>query len=276
MSNYIQVGGKSIGNYIKVYPSIDLDAQAFLTASGITDSTITIAIDTLVKDLKTASIWTKIKTIYPFVGGSASTHKWNLKDPRDLDIAFRLSFYGGWVHSSNGALPNGINAYADTHLNTLTHLTITSANLSSYIRTNINTGSPYDMGNSSNIGGTADPTLLISRYLNNYAYISIADNSISARITSNNSIGLWSGGTNGSSLQKIFKNGSVVASGTQGSGNLANNNLYLSANNGGGTAVFFSNKELAYSSISSGLSDTEQSNLYLAVQKFQTTLNRQL
>ena len=69
---------------------VDADAQAFITAAGITDSTQQSAIDTLVKQLKGYGIWSKMKAVYPFVGGTATTHKYNLKDPRDLNAAFRL------------------------------------------------------------------------------------------------------------------------------------------------------------------------------------------
>jgi hypothetical protein len=95
--------------------SNDADAQAFITAAGITDGTQQSAVNQLVLDLKSANIWTKIKAIYPIVGGSASTHKWNLKDPRDLDAAFRLNFSLGWTHASTGITP--INAFANTFLN---------------------------------------------------------------------------------------------------------------------------------------------------------------
>ena len=75
-------------------PTTDPDAQAFITAAAITDPTQQAAINTLVVDLKGYSIWTKMKALYPFVGGTASAHKFNLKDPRDLDSAFRLVFSG--------------------------------------------------------------------------------------------------------------------------------------------------------------------------------------
>ncbi len=68
----------------------DADAQAFITATAITDLTQQTAINTLVTQLKTYGIWTKMKALYPFVGGTATAHKFNLKDPRDLDAAFRL------------------------------------------------------------------------------------------------------------------------------------------------------------------------------------------
>jgi hypothetical protein len=137
------------------FVSLDSDAQAFLTAAGITDPIISGAIDTLVVDLKAANIWSKMKAIYPMVGGSSSTHKWNLKDPRDLDAAFRLAFYGGWTHNSNGATPNGVNGYADTKINSNLELTLINMHFASalYSRTNNtdNSGNPYDIGNSDNI-----------------------------------------------------------------------------------------------------------------------------
>ena len=102
--------------------AFDPDAQAFFTASGLTGATNLNAVNQLVLDLKAASIWTKMKAIYPMVGGTAALHKWNLKDPQDLDAAYRLVFNGGWTHSSTGALPNGTNGYANTFLNANTDL----------------------------------------------------------------------------------------------------------------------------------------------------------
>ena len=103
-------------------PALDPDAVAFLSAAGITDPTIESAVNTLVVDLKGYSIWTKMQAIYPFVGGTATTHKWNLINPLDTNAAFRLVFNGGWIHSINGALPNGTNGYANTFLNASSNL----------------------------------------------------------------------------------------------------------------------------------------------------------
>jgi hypothetical protein len=98
------------------YGCTDADALAFLAAAGITDVTITSAICTLVTTMKADGTWAKCNAIYPMVGGTATTHKFNLKNPLDTNAAFRLTFTGGWTHSANGALPNGTNAYADTFL----------------------------------------------------------------------------------------------------------------------------------------------------------------
>ena len=53
--------------------TIDQDVTNFILASGISDSVQTSAIETLVSDLKSYGLWTKMKAIYPFVGGSAAS-----------------------------------------------------------------------------------------------------------------------------------------------------------------------------------------------------------
>ena len=69
----------------------------------------------------------QLDAVYPFLGGTSSSCKWNLKDPRNLDAAFRLTFSGGWTFSSTGALPNGVNAYANTYWNSVANAGTTNA-----------------------------------------------------------------------------------------------------------------------------------------------------
>lgn len=109
------LGKTSIVLSTPVVSCSDPDSTAFLTAAGITDPVISNAICNLVVGLKADGLWTQIDAIYPFVGGTAFTHKWNLKDPRDLNVAYRLSFFGGWRHDSRGIQGNGTNTYADTY-----------------------------------------------------------------------------------------------------------------------------------------------------------------
>jgi hypothetical protein len=131
-------------NVLRKVSGLDSDASAFITAAGLTDPTQKSAINTLVKDMKAAGLWTKMKAVYPMVGGTATSMKFNLKDPRDLDAAFRLTWSGGWTYSATGATPNGTNAFADTKLND-SILTPNSSHLSFYSRTNINQAA-YDIG----------------------------------------------------------------------------------------------------------------------------------
>src|ERR1035437_5830016 len=82
----------------------DVDAQRFIDSSGITDNTQKSAINNFVKQLKDSSLWTKFVAVYPMVGGTATTTKWNLKDPRNLDAAYRLTFNGAPVYAGTGVL----------------------------------------------------------------------------------------------------------------------------------------------------------------------------
>jgi PKD repeat protein len=279
LAGKIGAGNVNIKNsYIEIMP--DADAQAFLTATGITDGTIVNAINELVGSLKNFSLWTKIKAIYPMVGGSATTHKFNLKDPRDLNAAFRLAFNGGWTHSANGALPNGSNAFADTFFVADNELTYGSASLSFYSKTN-------SIGNFSDIGsyGTA---------LNNFkSYVIQCRNTgdvARSGIYDGSSLNDWATLSNTSSLgyyianRQTTTNNKILKNGTSGSVNAINVNYSLlsntfsnyigAANNNG--AIQYSNRQCAFATLGNGLTDTEASNLTNIVQTFQTTLGRQV
>jgi hypothetical protein len=247
---------------------LDPDAVAFLAAAGITDATITLAINTLVLDLKGFGLWTKMKAIYPFVGGTATTHKFNLKNPADTNAAFRLSFVGGWTHSANGALPNGTNAYADTFLNGLSILTNASNHLSFYSRTST-VGVGIEIG-CSNIGSN----FFQVRPAVNY----VAGGVVILSFTSTaNAQGFWLGSKENAASRRAYKNGVVEALSTANDTTPYENlNIFIGARNDNGLPVFYSNKECALASIGDGLTTTEAANYYTAVQSFQTTLARQV
>lgn len=63
--------------------------------------------------MKANGWWNLCDIIYPIVGGTQTAHKWNLKDPQDLNASFRLAFTGGWTHNANGMDGNG-SGWADT------------------------------------------------------------------------------------------------------------------------------------------------------------------
>lgn len=158
---------------------LDPDALAFLTAAGITDSTITTAINTLVVELKGYGIWSKIIAFYPFVGGTASAHKFNLINPQDLNAAHRLVFNGGITHNASGITGNATNAYYDLFMNPSTNgMSLTTGGCAFvYNGNNTNTGidiigfqgvvnyglqlTTRDIGNSS-ARGLSNPILTIA------------------------------------------------------------------------------------------------------------------
>ena len=205
----------------------------------------------------------------------SSQFKYNLKDPRDLDAAFRLVFNGGWTHSSTGATPNGTNGYADTKFNTNTNQTVNNYCQSIYLRTSsMGSGFISDMGNyrSQFLPITNIESNATIRY--QYCWDFTAGNG-SASITTTDSSGLWGiSRTATNSWVSFERNTAVSKTTTTTQSTIPNNNVYLGATNGNGTASAFSFRQIAFSHLSDGLSSSEFNNFYTAVQAFQTTLNR--
>jgi hypothetical protein len=231
-----------------------------------------------VLELKNAGIWSKMKAIYPFVGGTAATHKWNLKDPRDADAAFRLTFSGGWTHSSTGALPNGTNAYADTFLRIADNYSTRFMSISYYARTD------------SNITYTSNGLMGAFKNSNMFAYLLPGEtllhynlnSSTVATAFSTNEKGHWIGSRESNTSLKVYKNATThaTATGDASTSNLTgfSSKIFLGAlSNSSDTAAYaFTDCGCAFATIGDGLTDAEATNLYTIVQKYQTTLGRQV
>jgi hypothetical protein len=250
--------------------SYDADAQTFFTAAGITDTTQKNAVNQLVLDLKSYNIWTKIKAAYPMVGGTSTTHKYNLKDPQDTNGAFRLSFSTGWTHSSTGATPNGSSAFANTFLST-SAIGLNSGHLSYYSRTN-NTTVSCELG-----GGNPSP--------DSYTLLELRNSSALGAFRYNNTVpqnqvaiadtrGFFIGTRTASNVIKLFRNDTNIINGSATSNATSIYSQYIGAYNGSNTAFLYSNRQCAFASIGNGLTDSEAANFNIAVTTFQTTLAR--
>jgi hypothetical protein len=258
------------------------DAWAFLDAAAITSSREPRAVIELVRGLKNAQLWTKMKAIYPFVGGTATTHKWNLKDPQDTDAAFRLTLNGGWTHASTGATPNGTNAYANTYFQTNT-LATNNASLSYYSRTNILVDDAIELG----AANTNDPASMVCFNFNlsniDYGSLSRISTSFAANLYSPaNTLGYMVATSLAANNSKTYFNNVLGFTNTNNSATVGVRRIYLGAGNytplniNDGTAQFFSTKECAFATIGDGLTDTDATALYNIVQRFQTSLGRQV
>ena len=108
---------------------LDADAFKFVNQCRTQGSQLTIAEQTYIKFIVDSlkgnntsynplalNIWNDVPAIWPYVGRSQNTHVLNLKDPRDDDSAFRLSFEGSFTHDANGVTPNTTAVRALTHL----------------------------------------------------------------------------------------------------------------------------------------------------------------
>jgi hypothetical protein len=248
---------------------VDPDAQAFITAAAITDPTQQAAINTLVVDLKGYNIWTKMKGLWPMVGGTATTMKWNLKDPRDLDAAYRLLFIGGGTWDANGYRPNGSNGYADTRFVPSTILNVNSNSLGYYTGSNIveTDLDPIPIGSLN----SASQSFILGK--TNTTFISRVNGNLVSFLTTAMR-GFFSASKQTSTLTDLYVNGAQVATGNSG-GTLPNLNTWIGALQIGSGYGFVKN-DFRFAYISDGLTDTEVANFYTAVQAFQTSLSRNI
>jgi len=251
----------------------DADALAFITAASITDNTQKTAVNTLVTDLKTYNIWTKMKALYPFVGGSATSHKYNLKDPRDLDAAFRLVLNGGWTHSATGVTPNGTTGYAS--LGSLNMNTIDPLNysLGVYITTDASNNNYYDFGATNNI----DTGWYLMNTRTGSNNVNYQAGSTNLTVSNANSQGFYQVSSNSATLTTVFKNSSILTTDTTTQAKTPFNQVFeigrATIITGGG---YYSDRNQAAFYISTYLDNTEKTALYNAMQAYQTTLGRQV
>jgi len=250
---------------------VDADAQAFFdrvtTAGGSLSETEQTAVNTLVLQIKEDGIWTKMKAIYPMVGASAAACAQNLKSS-----SFTGTFTSGWTFASTGVTPNGTSAYMDFGFNPNTQLSQNSSHMSYYSRTS-NDGTYIEMGSQV----VPARIILHIKYLG-IAYYDQNDTSngrlsFSMSAQSSACFALMSRTANNLQIGQV--NGVTKATNTlNNTSTLPTSNVYIGASNI--SPILYSNRECAFASIGDGLTDTEASNFYTAVQAFQTTLSRQV
>ena len=261
----IRVGGRTpVGG-----SAYDADAQAFFdrvtTAGGTLTTTEKNATNQLVLDMKSAGIWSSMKAVYPMVGASAAACAQNLKSS-----SFTGTFSSGWTFASTGVTGNGTSAFFNTTC-APSQMSQDSIHMSYYSRDNL---AQFGMMGASNTG-VVNLIYLQPRYLNDsyYVYANNATGANSLSGASTTSQGFYLIERTTSTNNRYFRNGSLVNSAVITSATPSNNSIYVGAANFP-TSVEYSSRECALASIGDGLTDTQASNFYTAVQAFQTTLSR--
>lgn len=260
--------------------NVDSDAQTFLTAAAITDVTITNAINNLVSKLKTDGVWTKMDAIYPFVGGSSSSHAVNLKTPG----TFNLTFNGGWTHAATGAKSLGIDGYANTGYIPFANLTQFSSAIGLYSRDNptlttneyrvpmgvqklgIDTSLVfYNAGGNDRLFGTAGSNTN-SGY--NEGVLQNPKSSYNRLLVISRT---------GASEIKMYRDGTQVSTtntNTTVEQNPQTYSIFIGGQNVDNTPSYFTNLEFAFAFMGDGLTGADVTNLNTAVNTFQTALSR--
>jgi len=265
--------------------SFDADAQAFFdrvtAAGGTLSATEKNATNQLVLDMKSAGIWSAMRAVYPMVGASAAACAQNLKSS-----SFTGTFSSGWTFASTGATPNGTSAYMDTNCLSNNVFTQGNAGFAVYRRTiNVQNGnSKVDFGAAA--AGAALPIVYFKGRSGNGKFESgmWSYNTAQGAFTSTSNsqtIGFYQVHRTSNTLATGYNGGTSWITSTNSNTAYTPNiprNMFLAAVNDANTggAVDFNDCQYAFASIGDGLTDTQASNFYSAVQAFQTTLSRQV
>lgn len=251
--------------------SYDTDAQAYFDVNTGLTTTQKDAVNTLVLDLKTYSLWTKIYAFYPLVGGTASAHKWNLIDPRDLDVAYRLTFFGTITHNSSGIQSDGTSGYANIHFNPTTDGWTTSDAGMGIYKTGTEAGGTNRtyIGNnygSTNMGWIASGT--------EESFTIAGSNDFTPQSPQAQKTGVLFGSMTSGNVGTYYVDGTSTGNKTH-NGSLTNSDLYLLALNNGGSPLYYcANTIIKCAYLTQGLNATEAANLSTAITDYQTNLGR--
>ena len=257
---------------------LDTDASKVIEAVRSTGVTITPAMmhyaHYLISNMKNIGTWQLSNAVYGFVGGTADSHKWNWKDTRDLDAAFRLTYFNSPTHSSNGASTNGTSSYIDTNFNPSLNLTTRNTYLSVYLKS-------VGTSNSSHITGATNSSIPTSTILminrpNSSSFISSSSLNYFAAIPAQSILtGCLVGNSNSNNIF-LYKNGldltNFRAVGT--STVFPNLNVVIGGSRTNAGVGSFSQITIPFYSIGAGLTDAQSIQQSQIVTNAQAILNR--
>lgn len=252
--------------------SFDADAQLFINATAISDIQHRNYIHDLVLQYKENYIWSLTDVIYPMIGGTALTHKYNLKNPLDTNAGNRLVFNGGVTHSDKGILPNGSSGWADTfYFKPVDNL----IRFSFYSRT-FNEDTGYDI--SAVKDGSNGYNVLSLKTSNNAIIISNSViNSETSHSGNNNSSGYLMGQFDGTII-KVFKNGinKIVTTSFFSSQNPIKPFVLFAYRDDANNFVQFSRKQCAFVTFGKPITNIQALEEYKIIQAFQRALGREV
>jgi hypothetical protein len=208
-----------------------------------------------------------MKAVYPMVGASAAACAQNLKSS-----SFTGTFTSGWTFASTGATPNGTSAYMDTSLVPSTQLSSNNASIGYYGGT---TGTSGKCALGAGVSVNASYLEIYPAIAGFGLFGDVFDGS-NTYTTNTNAAGFIFAYRNSSTTQKKHSIRGTITTLTESTtiGTISGSVVLGARKIGAATFQDYSNFQQRFAFIGDGLTDTQASNFYTAVQAFQTTLSR--
>ena len=269
--------GLGFGNFQSGVGGFDPDAQAAITAIGA-DATIGGYLNQLFLDLKGqgnttngTDVYSKCYAIYPMSPSDASTIslstiKWNIKDPRDLDAAFRLTF----VNLPTASLTLGLNSnatpdsYAETHFIESSEMTAGNNGSTMFVT----------RFNSSVLGYFAGGEITMCARITYFNFIQYSANQVITKGSFPLVGDIYTSSRRSATDFEAYNNGVSYGTNTTSdtSQSTAQHRLFCRTNLG--TPVQFQDGALGFYALHDGLTDNEVQDLFDAITAWNTSLGR--
>lgn len=265
-------GGSASADSNTVAQVLDANAQAYMQAVGITNNlTVYFAstaqertgaqlysyYNTFFSDLKSNSLFSKIKIAYRERWGVANSNRVNMINP----ATFLMTYSGTLTYNITGTAGNGTNGIGNTgFIPDSNGLTVNNNHIALYSRTsaaNPISTQYYECGS----GSANDISAISTRRSTNLALYDSGNFTINrASYTSSDGSGIFIGKVNSDLTSKLYRNGTQVATKSiTNQASLSNYNDYIHAFNDSNTITYFSPKEIAFYSKGLGMSDADVS-----------------
>ena len=219
-------------------------------------------INTLIKALKTAGVWTKLDALYLMAAADSQAARQNwIADQYNLSAVSGPTFAADQGYTGDASA-----AYLDTGFNPATATSpkylLNSASLAFWCRTNTIIAG-YEAGNSTT-------TQLSARSAQaNTVRGRLSDGTLSNFGSTTDARGLIAINRSASNARQAYQNGASIGTDTAVSTGVTSTNLvFLSAGSGAG----FGNRQVAFGAIGGSLGATEQANLYAAINTYLTAI----
>jgi hypothetical protein len=242
---------------------LDADANNFYTLAQLPRWRHVEIINDLVTGLKTASLWTLLDVLYPFIGGNAYRHSLNLRN----SLLYQIAWSGNLSHNASGVVGvaggSGVGFTGFIQSKAQCYLGL-------YVPQSSGPQAAQDWGTYE--GLTASH--IHFHYADNNAYLDIggvfADGRVFAAMPS--STGYVGGGNAGGSLYMAF-NASVLVS-RLSVGGVTTTAYRLFRGDSSGQGAQTPNRTYALAVAGSGLTPAQHSTLYTLIQTYQTAMGR--
>jgi len=247
--------------------SLEIDAKKYCDSAQITNNYKRNNASTFVRKLKHDGLWTNAVGIYPLIGTSLTQAQWNLKDPRNLDAAYRLTFYNTPTIDSMGVYFGNNTGYADSYI----------------IPNSVSTARNFTFGCYTYLEQSADIVPIGSRSNNTYLYKSSAGINTYTAVVANKSVGV-TGSSQGlilvsdnASAFDVYKNGVRRSTSVAGTSDISGYKLFIGGLNSSGSVVAQAKVKMSFAVVyKAGLNSTQVKNLSDAINNYNTRLHRNL